>query len=188
MLKIFSVFMVLFAIIDIIGSVPIILKYRDEGTNIHPLKITLVAFIILLIFLFGGELVLGLFGVDISSFAIAGSIVIFLIALEMILGIKIFRTEASISTPVFPIAFPLIAGAGSITTLISLRAEYDIITISLALAMNMLVVFIVLKLANKIEKLLGPTGLFIMKRIFGIILLAIAIKLFLSNTGIEIGK
>jgi multiple antibiotic resistance protein len=183
-----TVFMVLFAVIDIMGSIPIIIKFKRDGIEVPPLKITMVSFIILLTFLFGGKLILGLFGVDISSFAIAGSIVIFIIALEMILDIKLFRTESPKSASIVPLAFPLIAGTGSITTLLSLRADYSMLSIIVALALNMAVVYLVLKLSNSIEKVIGNTGLQILKKIFGIILLAIAIKLFISNTGIVISK
>jgi len=187
-IEITTVFMVLFAVIDIMGSIPIIIKFKRDGVEVHPLKITMVSFIILLTFLFGGKLILGLFGVDISSFAIAGSLVIFIIALEMILDIKLFRTEYTKSASIVPLAFPLIAGTGSITTLLSLRADYSILSIIAALALNMVVVYTVLKLTNRIERLIGNAGLQILKKIFGIILLAIAIKLFTSNTGIVIGK
>jgi multiple antibiotic resistance protein len=188
LIEITTVFMVLFAVIDIMGSVPIIIKFKRDGLEINPLRITLASFIILLTFLFGGKLILGLFGVDISSFAIAGSIVIFIIALEMILDVKIFRTESPKSASIVPLAFPLIAGTGSITTLLSLRADYSILSIIVALALNMVVVYLVLRLTNRIEKIIGNTGLQILKKIFGIILLAIAIKLFISNTGIVISK
>jgi multiple antibiotic resistance protein len=188
LIEITTVFMVLFAVIDIMGSVPIIIKFKRDGLEIHPLRITLASFIILLTFLFGGKLILGLFGVDISSFAIAGSIVIFIIALEMILDVKIFRTESPKSASIVPLAFPLIAGTGSITTLLSLRADYSMLSIVVALGMNMIVVYLVLRLTNLIEKIIGNTGLQILKKIFGIILLAIAIKLFISNTGIVISK
>ncbi len=186
--EIISVFMVLFAVIDITGSVPVIIKYKNDGYKVPPLKITIVSFLILLIFLFGGKLILGLFGVDISSFAIAGSFVIFIIALEMILGIKLFKTDSPAGSSIIPIAFPLIAGTGSITTLISLRADYSLYSIIIALALNMIIVYIVLRLTSKIESLIGDAGLLILKKVFGIILLAIAVKLFISNTGIVIQK
>lgn len=180
--------MVLFAVIDITGSVPVIIKFKQDGYDVPPLKITIVSFIILITFLFGGKLILGLFGVDISSFAIAGSFVIFIIAVEMILGIRLFKAETPDSSSIVPIAFPLIAGTGSITTLLSLRADYSLLSIIIALSLNMIVVYIVLRLTSKIEKLIGNTGLLILKKAFGIILLAIAIKLFISNTGIVIQK
>ncbi len=188
LLDTFSVFMVLFAIIDIVGSVPIILKFKQDGIEINPLKITLISFFILISFLFAGKWILGLFGVDISSFAIAGSFIIFLLSFEMILGLNIFKHDSPKSASIVPIAFPLIAGAGSITTLISLRAEYSIYSIMTALGLNMIIVFIVLKLTGRIYKWIGDSGLHVLKKAFGVILLAIAIKLFISNTGINIYK
>ena len=146
------------------------------------------AFAIMLLFLFIGEPLLGLFGVDISSFAIAGSIILLLMGLEMVLGIQLFKHESGGSGAIVPIAFPLIAGAGSITTLLSLRAEYQTINILIALSLNMIIVYLVLRLTSFFERILGPNGLHIVRKFFGIILLAIAIKLFLSNTGIELSK
>lgn len=186
-LHIFSVFMVMFAVIDIFGSIPIILGIKSKGVKIQAGKVSIVALIIFILFLFLGESLLKLFGVDISSFAIAGSIIILFLALEMVLGIELFKEDGSSSgASIFPIAFPLIAGAGSITTLLSLRAEYNHITIIIALILNMVVVYFVLKSAKLLEKILGKGGIYILKKVFGIILLAIAIKLFISNTGIEI--
>jgi multiple antibiotic resistance protein len=187
-LEIVATFMVLFAIIDIFGSIPVILSIKAKMGDINALKTTLVAFSIMLLFLFIGEPLLGIFGVDISSFAIAGSIVLLLIGLEMILGIELFKNEPGGSGSIVPIAFPLIAGAGSITSLLSLRAEYHSVNILIALTLNMAVVFLVLKLTSWFEKVLGPSGLHIIKKFFGIILLAIAVKLFISNTGIDLGK
>jgi multiple antibiotic resistance protein len=135
-------------------------------------------------FFFAGEPLLGLFGVDISSFAIAGSIVILLLGLEMVLGIELFKMDSPGGGTIVPIAFPLIAGAGSITTLLSLKAEYEPVNILIALVLNMLVVFLVLRLTSFFEKMLGPAGVHILKKVFGIILLAIAVKLFITNTGI----
>lgn len=188
-LEIFAAFMVLFAIIDIFGSIPIILSIKSKIGNIYPLRTTLVAFGIMLLFLFIGEPLLGIFGVDISSFAIAGSFVLLLLGMEMVLGVEIFKNEAAGSGgAIVPIAFPLIAGAGSITSLLSLRAEYHSINILIALTLNIALVFLVLKLTDWFEKILGPSGLHILRKFFGIILLAIAVKLFLSNTGIELGN
>ena len=178
---VFSAFMVLFAVIDIIGSIPIILDIKSKGNVIETGKITIVSFLILLIFLFTGEALLGLFGVDISSFAIAGSLILFILAIEMIFDVVIFKNEDHKGASIVPIAFPLIAGAGSITSLLSLRAEYSYIDISIALLLNMVVVFIVLKSTKFIEKSLGQAGIAILKKVFGIILLSIAIKLFMSN-------
>lgn len=187
-MEILAAFMVLFAIIDILGSIPIILDIKGKTGTIYPVKTTLVAFGIMLLFLIIGEPLLALFGVDIYSFAIAGSIVLLLMGLEMILGIQLFKHEVAGGGAVIPIAFPLIAGAGSITTLLSLRAEYHILNIFVALSLNMIIVYLVLRLTTFFERMLGPNGLHILRKFFGIILLAISIKLFISNTGIELPK
>lgn len=187
--EILATFMVLFAIIDILGSIPIILDLKAKTGNIYPERVAIAALFIMLCFLFIGKPLLGIFGVDISSFAIAGSIVVFLIGLEMVLGTELFKHSApGKSGAIVPLAFPLIAGAGSITTLLSLKAEYQTINILIALIMNMLIVYLVLRLTNWFERMLGPGGLHILKKFFGIILLAIAVRLFLSNTGINLGK
>ncbi len=179
---ILSVFMVLFAVIDIFGSIPLIIDIKAKGNKIEAGKTTLISFLILTLFLFLGEALLNIFGVDISSFAIAGSFIIFFLALEMVLGIEVFKGNTGTdSASIVPLAFPIIAGAGSITTLLSLRAEYSYLNIMIALLLNMVVVFVVLKSTKFIEKLLGPTGIAILRKIFGIILLSIAIKLFMSN-------
>ncbi len=191
LMEILAAFMVLFAIIDILGSMPIILDVKTKTGNLNPGKTTLVAFGIMLLFLFIGEPLLGVFGVDISSFAIAGSIILLLMGLEMVMGIQLFKHESEggpSRSSIVPIAFPLIAGAGSITTLLSLRAEYHTINILVALLLNMIIVYLVLRLTNFFEGLLGPSGLHILRKFFGIILLAIAIRLFLSNTGIDLSK
>lgn len=187
-LEIIATFMVLFAIIDIFGSIPVILSIKAKVGEIPAARTTLVAYGIMLLFLFIGEPLLGIFGVDISSFAIAGSIVLLLIGMEMILGVELFKNEPGTSGAIVPIAFPLIAGAGSITSLLSLRAEYHVINILVALTLNMVIVYLVLKLTSWFERVLGPSGLHIIKKFFGIILLAIAVKLFISNTGIDLGK
>lgn len=186
--EILATFMVLFAIIDILGSIPIILDVKLKAGAIYPGKTTLVAYGIMLLFLFIGEPLLGLFGVDISSFAIAGSVILFLMGLEMVLGIQLFKHDSGGSGAIVPIAFPLIAGAGSITTLLSLRAEYHSINILVALSLNMIIVYLVLRLTSLFERILGPNGVHVLRKFFGIILLAIAIRLFISNTGIEISK
>jgi multiple antibiotic resistance protein len=186
-IDIFTVFMVLFAVIDITGSIPVILEIKRKTGKIDALRITLFAYIIMLIFLFVGEPFLGLFGVDIKSFAIAGSFVLLLLGLEMVLGIEFFKMDTSKGSSVVPISFPLIAGAGTFTTLISLKAEYNIYVIFISLTLNIIVVFFVLRSARFFERLLGITGIQILKRLFGIILLAIAIRLFLSVTGIKLG-
>ena len=187
-MEILAAFMVLFAVIDILGSIPIILDIKSKTGVIFPGKTMFVAFGIMLLFLFIGEPLLGVFGVDISSFAIAGSIILLLMGLEMVMGIQLFKHDSGGSGAIVPIAFPLIAGAGSITTLLSLRAEYQTINILIALSLNMIIVYLVLRLTSFFERILGPNGLHILRKFFGIILLAIAIRLFLSNTGIEINK
>ncbi len=178
--------MVLFAIIDITGSIPIILDIKAKTGDVQPAKVTFASLGIFLAFLIFGEKLLGIFGVDIGSFAIAGSFIIFLIGMEMVLGAEFFKQDSPGGGGIVPIAFPLIAGAGSITTILSLRAEYETINILIALLLNMAVVFFVLKMTTAIERLLGPTILHILKKFFGIILLAIAIRLFISNTGISL--
>ena len=176
--------MVLFAVIDIFGSIPIIIALKEKTGQIFPLRTASVALFILVGFLFLGESILGLIGVGINEFAVAGSFVLFFMALEMILGIDIFRDSGKSSkkvASVVPLAFPMIAGAGTMTSLISLRAEFELINILIAIVLNLLVVWIVLRLTSTFEKLLGEAGISILKKVFGIVLLAIAIKLFSSN-------
>lgn len=176
--------MVLFAVIDIVGSIPIIIKIKKDAGDISPGRATLIAFGILIAFLFGGESILEFMGVDPKAFAVAGSFILFALAIEMSLGIEIKKKQEDVSpklATVVPVAFPLIAGAGSMTSLVSLRAEYAMVNIVIAVVINMLVVFIVLKLTKRLEKLLGQGGIAILEKVFGIILLAIAIKLFSSN-------
>lgn len=180
-IEIFSAFIVLFAVIDILGSIPIILDLKKKSGDINAIQATTVSFVILIVFLFVGEAMLGLFGVDISSFAIAGSFVLLFLALEMILGVELFKHDSPGGASIVPIAFPLIAGAGSFTTLLSLRAEYQTINIIIALFVNMVFVYFVLRSTNLIERVIGKGGIYILKKFFGIILLAIAIKLFMSN-------
>jgi multiple antibiotic resistance protein len=184
---ILTVFMVLFAVIDITGSIPVIIEIRRKTGKIDAVRISLIAYLIMLIFLFVGEPFLGLFGVDIRSFAIAGSFVLLFLGLEMVLGIEFFKMDTARESSVVPISFPLIAGAGTFTTIISLKAEYNMYVIFIALTINMVVVYFVFIYARFFEKILGVIGIQILKRIFGIILLAIAIRLFLSNTGIKLG-
>jgi multiple antibiotic resistance protein len=178
--------MILFAVIDITGSIPIILDLKKKSGHIAAFKATIVAFGIMLAFLFLGERLLGVFGVDIESFAIAGAFVMFLIGLEMVMGVEFFKYDTPGGASIVPIAFPLIAGAGSITSVISLKAVYSNLEITSALILNMIVVFVVLKSTHLVEKLLGETGIYILKKIFGVILLAISVKLFLDNTGIDL--
>jgi multiple antibiotic resistance protein len=182
--QITSAFMVLFAIIDILGSIPIILNIKSKGQSVYALRASVVALLILIGFLFSGEAVLRLFNVDIQSFAVAGALIIFIFSLEMILDVEIFRNKGPEGgSSIVPIAFPLIAGPGSFTTLLSLRAEYATENIIIALLLNLIFVFIVLRSTSKIEKLIGEGGIYILRKFFGIILLAIAVKLFTSNIG-----
>lgn len=184
LIEILAAFMVLFAIIDIPGSIPIIIDLKSKSGDVKSAKVTLVSFLILLAFLLIGSPLLGIFGIDVKSFAIAGSFIIFLIAMEMILGIELFKHESAGAGSIFPIAFPLIAGAGSITTILSLKAEYETINIFIALVLNMGVIYIVLRLTSLFERILGAGGLQILKKVFGVILLSIAIKLFITNSGV----
>ena len=178
-----SAFFVLFAIIDIPGSIPIILALRKRGRKIHATKATLLSFMMFILFFFVGEAFLTLFNVDIASFAIAGSLIIFVMALEMIVDIRIFQEtdDAPKDSTFFPVVFPLIAGAGALTTLISIRSQYDNINILLAVTANMLVIYIVLKLTKRLEQWLGAGILYMVRKFFGIILLSISVKLFTSN-------
>jgi len=176
--------MILFAVIDIIGSIPVIIQIRQQTGSIHPEKATLVSLLIMLLFLFLGESILKFLGIDISSFAIAGALVIFFLALEMILGIKIYKDEIPATASIVPIAFPLIAGAGTMTTLLSLRAQYDVVTIIIGIVLNLILVYLCLRNLRFLEHLLGPVGIGVVRKVFGFILLAIAIKLFRSNAGL----
>ncbi|HNX67248.1 MAG TPA: MarC family protein [Bacteroidales bacterium] len=182
--EIIASFMVLFAIIDITGSIPIILNIKARTGNVDAGQATIVSLAIFLAFLIFGEELLRIFGIDSNSFAIAGSFIIFLLGMEMVLGVEFFKHDAPGGGTIVPIAFPLIAGAGSITTILSLRAEYHPVNILVALLLNMGVVYIVLRMTSTFERLLGAAGLHILKKFFGIILIAIAVRLFLHNTGI----
>jgi len=173
--------MVLFAVIDIIGSIPIIIDLRAKFGHIQSGKAALVSAGIMIAFLFVGEEILKLIGIDVNSFAVAGSFVLFFLALEMILGIRLYRDEEATSASIVPIAFPLVAGAGTMTTLLSLRAEFYSINIIIAIIFNIILVYGVLKSSSKIEKLLSKNGINIIRKVFGVILLAIAVKLFTTN-------
>ena len=173
--------MVLFAVIDILGSIPLILSLREKVGHIQSEKASVAALLLMVAFLFAGETILAILGVDINSFAVAGSLVIFFLALEMILGIRLYRDEAPSSASIVPIAFPLIAGAGTLTTLLSMRAEFDYINIIIAILINIVLVFLVLKNTARLGKVLGTGGISILRKVFGIVLLAIAIKLFTTN-------
>ena len=178
---IFTISMILFAVIDIVGSIPIIVDLRSKMGHIQSEKATIVAAVIMIAFLFVGEEILKLIGIDANSFAVAGSFVLFFLALEMILGIRLYKEDNPSTASVVPIAFPLIAGAGTMTTILSLRAAYDKINIIIAILINVIVVYGVLKSSGKIEKILGTNGLGVIRKIFGVVLLAIAVKLFAAN-------
>jgi multiple antibiotic resistance protein len=181
--EIFTAFMVLFAVIDIVGNIPIIIDLRKKVGHIQSEKASIIAGVIMIVFLFIGKSLLNLIGIDVNSFAVAGAFVIFFIALEMILGITLYKDDGSgaMTASVFPLAFPLIAGPGSLTTLLSLRAEFAIENIIIAVICNVIVIFIVLKTSAKIEHVLGKNGINIIRKVFGVVLLAIAVKLFAHN-------
>ena len=180
--QILSAFIVLFAVIDIIGAIPIIIDLKDKGKDVNALKATLISFLLLLGFFYAGDILLRLFHVDIESFAVAGAFVIFLLSLEMILDIEIFKNQGPIKeATLVPLVFPLLAGAGSFTTLLSLRAEYASMNIIVALVLNMLWVYFGVRMTRKVEKVLGKGGIYLIRKFFGIILLAISVKLFMSN-------
>ncbi len=178
---VFTISMILFAVIDIVGSIPIIVDLRSKVGRIQSEKATIVAAVIMIAFLFVGEEILKLIGIDANSFAVAGAFVLFFLALEMILGIRLYKEDNPSTASIVPIAFPLIAGAGTMTTILSLRAAYDKVNIIIAILINVVVVYGVLKSSGKIERLLGTNGLGVIRKIFGVILLAIAVKLFAAN-------
>ena len=182
--EILSASMILFAVIDIIGSVPIIIDLKQKVGHIQSEKASIVSLIIMVLFLFVGESILNLIGIDVHSFAIAGSFILFFLALEMILGITLYKDDNPKTASIVPLAFPLIAGAGTMTALLSLRAEFEVQNIIVAIFVNMILVYGVLKLSAKIEKLLGKGGIAVLRKVFGVILLAIAVKLFRTNIGI----
>lgn len=173
--------MILFAVIDIIGSIPIIIDLRNKVGHIQSEKASFVAGLIMIIFLFIGKEILALIGINVESFAVAGSFVLLFLALEMILGIQLYKEEAPETASVVPLAFPLIAGAGSMTSILSLRAEYASINIVIAIIVNIIFVYLVLKSSRKIEKFIGKGGIAVIRKVFGVILLAIAVKLFTEN-------
>jgi len=180
--EILSVTMILFAIIDMLGNIPVIIEMRQRAGHIQSEKATIVVLVLMITFLFFGDSLLAVIGLDIASFAIAGSLVIFIIALEMVLGVNFFKEEMPETVSIVPIAFPLIVGAGTMTTLLSLKTQYQTQNIVVGIILNTIVVYIVLKNVKWLERLLGKTGLNILRKAFGVILLAIAIKLFRSNT------
>jgi multiple antibiotic resistance protein len=172
---------VLFAVIDIVGSIPVIIDLRKKVGHIQSEKATLVAGLLMVAFLLVGESILKLVGIDVHSFAVAGSFILFFLAMEMILGIRLFHDDAPETASIVPLAFPLIAGAGTLTTILSIKAEFHQANIAIAIFLNMIFVYLVLKFSVRIEKYLGKSIIGIIRKVFGIILLAIAVKLFVGN-------
>jgi len=179
--EVFTATMILFAVIDIIGSIPIIIDLRQKVGHIQSEKASLVAMLIMIIFLFLGSQILLLIGIDVYSFAVAGSFVLLFLALEMILGVQLYKEDSPETASVVPLAFPLIAGAGTMTTILSLKAEFHTINIIIAIIVNMIFVYAILKSSTKIERFIGKAGINVIRKIFGVVLLAIAVKLFASN-------
>jgi multiple antibiotic resistance protein len=179
--EIFTATMILFAVIDIVGSIPIIVDLRRKVGHIQSEKASIVAGILMIVFMFVGERMLSLIGIDVNSFAVAGAFIIFFIALEMILGVQLYKDEQPETAAIIPIAFPLIAGAGTLTSVLSLRSEFSAINIIIAVILNIVFVYVVLKNSGRIEKVLGKQGINVVRKIFGVILLAIAVKLFATN-------
>ncbi|NDW11806.1 MarC family protein [Bacteroides sp. 214] len=183
--EIISVFMVLFAVIDITGSTPIIINLKSQGNQIQAGKAAVISLVALVGFLFAGNSVLNLFNIDVSSFAVAGALVLFVLAIEMVLGVEIFRNDSMQgSATMVPIVFPLVVGPGTLTTAISLRSEYGLENILVAIVLNMALVYVVLKYVHWVEKLIGKGGVYILRKIFGVILMAMAVKLFTSNLAV----
>lgn len=179
--QIFTAGMILFAVIDIIGNIPIIIDLRKKVGHIQSEKASIVAGILMIVFLFLGKEILNLIGIDVNSFAVAGAFILFFLALEMILGISLYKDDEPETASIVPLAFPLIAGAGTMTTLVSLQAEYETINIIVAILINLIVVYAVLKSSARIERILGSQGISVIRKVFGVILLAIAVKLFATN-------
>jgi multiple antibiotic resistance protein len=181
--EIFTAFMVLFAVIDIVGNIPIVIDLRKKVGHIQSEKASIIAGVIMILFLFLGKTILSLIGIGVNSFAVAGAFILFFIALEMILGITLYKQDehTSMTASIFPLAFPLIAGPGSLTTLLSLRAEYRIENIIVAVVLNVIIIYIVLKTSARIERVIGQNGINIIRKVFGVVLLAIAVKLFAHN-------
>ena len=179
--EILTATMILFAIIDISGSIPIIISLRQKVGHIQSEKAVVVSAIIMIAFLFIGERILNLIGVDINSFAVAGSFILLFMALEMIMGIQLMKDETPQTASIVPLAFPLIAGPGAMASLLALRAEYQVMNIIIAIILNLVLVYVVLKTSGKIERILGNQGINVIRKIFGVVLLAIAVKLFASN-------
>lgn len=183
LMQILSVTLILFSVIDILGSIPIVIELRKREGHVHSLKATIISGVLMITFLFVGQSILKLFGLDIESFAIAGAIVMFILALELILGIRLFKDdpENNGTGSIVPLAFPLISGAGTLTTILSLRAVYDVSNILIGIILNLIFVYIVLKSTGWLERKIGKSGFSVLRRVFGIILLAIAVKILKGN-------
>jgi len=179
--QIASVTLILFSVIDIVGAIPVIIDLRKKHGSLHEEKVTMVSGLIMVVFLFVGDSILALFGIDVQSFAIAGAIIIFILGLEMVLDKHFFQSHPESSSSIVPLAFPLIAGAGTATTIISLKAEYSVPNILVGIVANLILIYVVLRLSNQIEKWIGIAGVNVLRKVFGIVLLAIAIKLFKTN-------
>lgn len=186
--QIFTAFLVLFAVIDVTGGIPIFLKINESEQKIQAGKAAIVSFCLLTVFLFAGEILLRLFGVDIPSFAVAGALILFALAIEMTFNIEIFKNDAPKGyATIVPVVFPLIAGAGTLTTTLALRAESSILNIVIAIALNMIVVYFVLRHINIVERILGKGGIYVIRKFFGVILLAMSVKLLVTNLQILFG-
>jgi multiple antibiotic resistance protein len=185
--EILSVTLILFSVIDILGSIPIIIDLRKKFGHVQSEKATLISGVLMILFLFLGESILKLFGIDISSFAVAGALIMFILGVEMVLGLQIFKTdtESETSASIVPLAFPLIAGAGTLTTIITVKAEYETINILVGIVVNLVFVYVVLKTCNWLERKIGPGGFAVLRKVFGIILLSIAVKLFKNHWFIQ---
>ena len=181
--EIFTASMVLFAVIDIVGNIPIVISLRKKAGHIHSEKASIIAAVVMILFLFLGEEILNLIGINVNEFAVAGSFILFFIALEMILGITLFKDDGSSPdmASVFPLAFPMLAGPGTLTTLLSLRAEFALENVIISIILNVIFIYVVLKTSSKLQNILGKNGIGIIQKVFGVILLAIAVKLFTAN-------
>lgn len=186
--EIFSVTLILFSVIDIIGSIPFVILIKQREGRIHAEKATIISAVLMVGFLFLGQSILKLFGLDVASFAVAGSIVIFIVAMEMILGRTLIKDdpEAKGSGSIVPLAFPLIAGAGTLTTILSLRAVYEEVNILIGILLNLIFVYLVLRSSSWLERKLGKSIFSVLRKVFGVILLAIAVKIFKDNVGFSI--
>ena len=174
--------MILLAIIDVTGAIPIVIDLKRKGNKINPMKVAVISFIVMLVFLIGGEGLLALFSVDVHAFAVAGALILFVYGIEMTLGVEIMKNDSPDgSATIVPLVFPLIAGAGVLTTLISMRAEYEFSNIVVAIFLNMILVYVVFRYVEKLEKIMGPTTIYVLRKVFGIILLAVSIRMFTVN-------